>query len=117
MLICKTYITYTHDLFIVTQEDTGFFVYKIDLDKSNVMEQQEGVEEKEEFKIEKIFDYQVQDTDGRQVELLDIHVRGSSEKEAINVYNKKMMFFLHGDTLYSWTKMPDKYVLNFKKLN
>jgi hypothetical protein len=45
MLICKTYITYTHDLFIVTQEDTGFFVYKIDLDSSNVMEQQEGFDE------------------------------------------------------------------------
>jgi hypothetical protein len=65
------------------------------------------------FKIEKVFDYKVQDTDGRQVELMDIHVRGSSEKEAINVYNKKIMFFLHGDTLYEWTKMPESYVEKF----
>ena len=69
------------------------------------------------FNISHVHSYGVKDKDGGQEELLDIHIRGSSEKEAINVHNKKIMFFLHGDTLYEWTQMPQKYLLTNKKKN
>ena len=50
MVIKLSYITQTHDLFIMTKEEnSGFFIYHINLDDSNVMEQKEGFAEDKMF--------------------------------------------------------------------
>jgi len=43
--------------------------------------------------------------------LKDIHVRGSSRKEVIQLNQKLIVFMLHGTHIYSWIDQKDSKVL------
>lgn len=39
--------------------------------------------------------------------LKQIHVRGSSRKQMFDMNEKLQVFFLHGDTVYSWIQLNE----------
>ena len=61
-----------------------YHVYQIDFDRSNEREQTDGnFDQKNQFQIHEVFNYCDNQVGGEK--LLDIHVRGSSSKENINL--------------------------------
>ena len=109
--VIDTYITETNDLFLLTQVDEIYRLYQIDLDASNEMEQDDKSEPTTNdvndklFQLINIFEYSSIDpqTGRKLAPFLNMHIRGSSKKEAIDLNQKLIVYFLHADTLYSWS--------------
>lgn len=104
--ICETYITQTNDLYVATQENQLFKLYTLDLDLINKFD---TGQEQCHLKFEQILEYE--DEKVKMESLKQIHVRGSSRKETFDMNEKLQVFFLHGDTVYSWIQLIDEQPL------
>lgn len=98
--ISQTYITETNNLFIVCQKDDKYNVCFIDLDASNRREQTNKHNDK--FRVSNLFQYTKENV--KHKTLLDIHIRGSSDKEVIDNNEKLIVLMLHEGAVYKWTQ-------------
>lgn len=121
--VIDTYITETNDLFLLTQVEDIYRLYQIDLDASNEMEKDEKVDTSQNindklFQLINIFEYSLVDQEtGKQLSpFLGMHVRGSSKKEAIDLNQKLIVYFLHADTLFSWTQNGNPKQQKYKSM-
>ena len=88
-MIKNTFLTDTHDLYIIVETKNQFnVIYHINLDSANPM--LEGP----------ILKYPFSDVDDKQIS--SFHVRGSSSKEKVNLNKGLICFMLHGENLYGW---------------
>lgn len=109
--ICQTIISDTNDLFAMIYSKRTYKLFMIDLDASNVNEQEEMVMEKlkrdpaslyYEGAREPILEYH--DEQVQEKQLGAMHIRGASRKEMIDFDEKLMVLLLHGYYLYSWVQ-------------
>ena len=102
MKICCTYITNTNDLYLVIRQEKQFKLLTLNLDDINEFENKyiSDDEKKEGFKFKFLLEYSCE-TVG-YTPILDLFVRGSSRKEAIQLNHKLQAFFLHQGRLFSW---------------
>ena len=101
--IIDTFITVTNDLFALVQKDDNYILYKADLDKGNKDETPiYNSNEYDSFRFTEIFKYTRKDVNYE--EPLKIFVRGSSAKERIDNKEKILVFIIHEQSLYTWTK-------------
>lgn len=78
----------------------------IDLDDSNIAEMDGDTEKmKGIFNPILILQYSFESVDFKK--LSQIHMRGNSRKNSIDVKNYLVMFFKHEDVLYSWTQFQE----------
>ena len=98
--ISHTYITETNDLFIFSQKGGRYRLQYIDLDAGSRREA--STKKYDCFRLQNLFQYTNGDVGNKP--LIDVHVRGSSDKEVIDNNEKLMVFMLHQDELYSWTQ-------------
>ena len=85
----KTFLTDTHDVFILCETHEGLNeMYNIDLDSSTPY--LEGP----------LFSYSYAQVNHQPIS--DFHVRASSRKEKINLNRACIAFMMHGDILYGW---------------
>ena len=77
--ICNSFISDTKDLFVMTLKDGVYMLYTLDLDELNFFKHKNEVHQR--FQL--LFSYE-DDYVGFK-ELKDIHVRGSSRKEIIQL--------------------------------
>ena len=63
----------------------------------------------QQFKLEKIFEYSFSDVESAP--LLDLFIRSSSSKQAINTNKKLFVFFLHKNSIYTWNENIDEIKL------
>ena len=84
----KTFLTDTHDLFIVVESEIGLEMYNIDLDSPHP------------FLEGPLFKYTFKEVHFQT--LTDFHVRASSRKEKINLNKACIAFMMHGNVLYGW---------------
>lgn len=60
--VCDTYITDTNDLFVLTQVDTKYRLYTLDLDASNKFEKEDyNLFTEYDYKMTNIFEYSASD--------------------------------------------------------
>ena len=100
MKICQTAISDTKDLFALVYMDSKYHLFMLNLDNYNVRKfHGKDGDLNKLYKVDPpilIFD----SIKGKQ--LTQMHVRGSSKKEAINFNNKLVVIFLFEDSLYMW---------------
>jgi hypothetical protein len=99
--ICNSFISDTKDLFVMTLKDSKYMMYMLDLDKLNFFKNNKDVH----FEFELMFQYDDEFVHSR--ELKDIHVRGSSRKEVIQLNQKLIVFMLHDEHIYSWIDLRE----------
>ena len=106
--ICTTYITDTRDLFILAYKYTElkYYLYMLDLDGVNVMENDDISEIDAAYKIKnEVLCYHEDDVENEKFE--QIHIRGDSRKEKVDFKQSLQVFILHGFKIYQWTKGRD----------
>ena len=87
--IAGTFLTDTYDLYVITEtREETFATYHIDLS----LEQPRV--------SEAIFEYPLASVGGKAV--TSFHVRGSSDKEKINLNKKLLLFMMHGSDLWCY---------------
>ena len=87
-VICSTFLTDTHDFFILCETvEAEFKIFTVNLDHENP-------------KLLSLFKYPMSSVKSKLV--IDMHVRGSSSKEKINLNKVLMCFMLHENELYAW---------------
>jgi hypothetical protein len=95
VLIGETFMTETKDLFILIQDQIHYNLYMIDLDESNEHELEGKIDPASLYRMKFLFRYTEDQV--KKKPLKQIHVRGSSRKEPIDLNQKLQVFFLHGD--------------------
>ena len=85
----------------MTQKDSKYMMYTLDLDKLNFFKDNKNVH----YSFELLFQYE--DDYVHSKELKDIHVRGSSRKEVIQLNQKLIVFMLHDENIYSWIDVKE----------
>jgi hypothetical protein len=80
----------------MTLKDGVYMMYSLDLDQLNFFKHENEVHQR----FELLFSYD--DDYVNFKELKDIHVRGSSRKEIIQLNQKLVVFMLHDESIYSW---------------
>ena len=80
------------------ETDSRYELWSIDLD--NFLGKKERANQI--FKCRKIMGYDKEHVGGFQ--LRDLHVRGSSAKQTINLNKRIVIFFLHGNKIYTWSE-------------
>ena len=89
-VVCNTFLTDTHDLFIICENKEEYFaIYQINLDDLNP-------------KLKTVLTYKFSEVDSNQVQ--GFHVRGSSAKERINLNKVMMCYILHGSDMFVYHK-------------
>ena len=86
VLIAETFLTETKDLYIIVQDGNIYNLYMIDLDESNEYEQEEGFDPSAMYQMYPLFRYN-EDKVGSKP-LKQMHIRGSSRKEPIDLNQK-----------------------------
>ena len=76
-------------------------MYMLDLDNLNFFKNNKDVH----FEFELLFQYD--DEYVHSKELKDIHVRGSSRKEVIQLNQKLIVFMMHDEHIYSWIDLKE----------
>ena len=89
------------------QQNGLFKIYQINLDESNIKEfDGDKFDYSKQYQIGKpIFEYHENDVDNYNVD--EMRVRGCSHKEKYDRRENLIMFFKHGNKLYSWTQFYD----------
>lgn len=103
--IVQTFITNTNDLLVLVKTETEFILYCIDLDKSNIYELTSEDEVSSIFEPSVLYRYPVSSVDNKSC--TQLYARGSTFKQTLDVGHKLIVFFLHDNTLYSWTQIQD----------
>lgn len=107
--IVATYITDTHDLFLMIYQQRKYYLYNIDLDECNPREFELNMinsmfEQKNPYNLkEHLMVY-----DEKQVSnkfFTRMHIRGSSQKEQIDFNEELIVLILHENELYCWNNM------------
>ena len=80
----------------MTLKDCVYKMYTLDLDNLNFYKDNKNIH----YRFQKLFEYE--DDYVNFKELKDIHVRGSSRKEVIQLNQKLIIFMLHDGDIYSW---------------
>jgi len=80
----------------MTLKDGKYKMYTLDLDDLNFFKDNKDAQ----YKFKLLFEYD--DDYVNFKELKDIHVRGSSRKEVIQLNQKLIIFLLHDEQIYSW---------------
>ena len=96
MLVVRTHITDTMDLYLLLKIDRGdgafiFEVYRVNLDVYIDSSRRKNI-----FTLQLLFAYDKDD------EAIDFHVRASSEKDEISLNKKTVVMILHPGVLYTW---------------
>jgi hypothetical protein len=82
----------------------------VDLDEANMKElNEEDLDDNRRSKYsitEPVFEYHSDDVKGNP--FVSLHVRGSSRKEALDRNEKQFVYFLHDNSLWSWTKLNEE---------
>ena len=102
--ISETFLTDTHDLYVVCETIEDFFeIYHVDLDEGDPSVG------------EPICKYPFSQVGGKGV--TDFHVRGSSYKEKINLNTKLLIFIMHGSDLWCQKASGDLVLVSENAFN
>ena len=101
--IVQTCITNSNDLLSLVKTNDEYILFLINLDKSNIHELDEDENKTSVFEPDIIYRYKISDVKNK--DCLSLHARGSTSHEILDIGNKLMVFFHHGDTLFSWTQL------------
>lgn len=103
--ICQTYITETNDLFVCIQDEDQYKLYMIDLDYSYENEFKVDLEENEiePYTFTQILQYH--DSVVNIQTLNQMHIRGSSRKEVLDLNQSLQVFLVHGQDIYKWVQL------------
>lgn len=75
-----------------------YMLYTLDLNELNYFKHRD--QKSKLFKFELLLEYEESFVNYKM--LKDMHVRGSSRKEVIQLNQKLIVFLLHDDNMYSW---------------
>lgn len=80
-----------------------YMLYTLDLNELNYFKHRD--QKSKLFKFELLLEYEESFVNYKM--LKDMHVRGSSRKEVIQLNQKLIVFLLHDDNMYSWIEQKE----------